>query len=77
MVHGVVVCSIPGRSAFSPEIMIPLIFRGFRHFWRHFGDFAASARPATVVKSAYFADEARIGRKMTGESSSFDPVWVL
>ena len=28
-----------------------------------------------VVKSAYLADEARIGRKMTGESSGIDPVW--
>ena len=29
------------------------------------------------VKSAYHINEARIGRKMTGESSSIDPVWVL
>ena len=29
------------------------------------------------MKSAYLADEARIGRKMTGESYSFDPVCVL
>ena len=31
------------------EIMISVIFRGFRYFWRHFGDFGVSASPSQVL----------------------------
>ena len=62
-----------------------MIFHDFHQFWRHFEDFAvlASHRHSLlgslnmVVTHVYLTNEARIGRKMTGKSSSFDLVWVL
>ena len=62
-----------------------MVFHDFHHFWRHFADLADLASPrhgllgslSMVVTRAYLANEARIGRKITGKSFSFDPVWVL
>ena len=59
--------------------MIFIIFGGILLIWL----ILASPRHgllgslSMVAKSAYLADEARIGRKITGKSSSFDLVWVL
>ena len=71
-----------GKIYFRSEIMI---FHDFHQFWRYFEDFATLASPShsllgslsMVVTRAYPANEARIGRKITGKSSSFDLVWVL
>ena len=67
------------KSRFSSFFMICI------NFWSFLSDFAVSASLShrqgrslsVVVNSAYHINEARIGRKMTGESSSIDPVWVL
>ena len=62
-----------------------MIFHDFHQFRRQFEDFTTLASPShrllgslsTVVARAYFTNEARTGRKITGKSSSFDPAWVL
>ena len=62
-----------------------MIFHDFHQFWRYLEDFATLASPShsllgslsMVVTRAYITNEARIGRKTTGKSSSFDLVWVL
>ena len=67
------------------EIMIFIIFHDFHLFWRHFDHFATLGSPShgqwrslsIVLTRAYLTNEARIGRKITGKSSSFDLVWVL
>ena len=62
-----------------------MIFHDFHQFWRHFEDLPVLASPRhsllgslnMVVTPIYLTNEARIGRKMTGKSCSFVPVWVL
>ena len=73
-----------GKTFFRSEIMISTIFHDLHHFWRYFGDFAISVSSShslwrslsMVLRRAYHINEARIGRKMTGRSSSFILVWV-
>ena len=86
--NGVSICCSTSSSVWNISVYF-FLFEGFVlgfQWFSHSGGLgahpASSARcprgaVSLVVTRAYFANEARIDRKITGKSSSFDLVWVL